>query len=197
MAMRSARDQPDEANQRAQSQKSSKALCLFANRPASCHDRPYSPPPLSTATARIPPRSTNRASLLMNEGVMAMSKPPYPTSRAGASPVGATSRRRVRNSGTAVPSSAVTKTCSLTRASASTGAAGPSSSRVSPVLTSWDHSEPESMNEHRPKCTKELSARPSIPIPSSPVRRETMGGRGSSRTWAPSSSRTDRRERAS
>ena len=76
MAMRSGRDQPEDANQRAQSQKSSKTRCLCANRPASCHDRPYSPPPRSTATARIPPRSTNRASPLVNAGVMAMSKPP-------------------------------------------------------------------------------------------------------------------------
>ena len=53
------------------------------------------------------------------------------------------------------------------------------------------------MNEHRPKCTNGLSARPSIPTSSSPGRSEVMGGRARSRTWAPSSSSTDRREQAS
>ena len=76
MAMRRGRDHPEAPSHLAQSQKSSKTLCLFASIPALCHERPYSPPPRRTAMAKRPPRSTKAAQPTLNSGVIGMSKPP-------------------------------------------------------------------------------------------------------------------------
>ena len=50
--------------------KSSNTFCFFASIPASCHARPYSPPPRITATAKTPPIDTHCNINGENAGVM-------------------------------------------------------------------------------------------------------------------------------
>ena len=56
--------------------KSSNTFCLRAFLPASCHSRPYSPPPRRFATARVPPSSSHDAKTGENHGVIDALKPP-------------------------------------------------------------------------------------------------------------------------
>src|SRR5215470_1633494 len=191
IAIRSARDQPESASQRAQAQKSSNTFCLTASMPSSRQALPYSPPPRRLATASMPPVSSHAACSTRNEGVIGMSNPPYPYSSTGTSPVGSRSVLLVKNIDIAVPSSEVANTCSVTYFPGSMRAVDGRTSSDLPAAIRYDQSEPDSANDVTPKCIRSLDGLPESPVPlphASPI--EASRGSGISPARLPSSSCT-------
>ena len=198
IAMRSVLDQPELASHRAQAQKSSKTFCLFASFPASCQARPYSPPPRRLATASIPPRSSQTAQAALNDEVVQAPTPPYPYSSTGTSPRRGRPRRRVRNSGSTVPSAEVTSARSVVNTAGSSDTAEARISVVWPERRSWRYRRPDSVNDTTSKWTMSLSGVPVISsCPTALPPRVQSPGSGMSRTNVPSSSNTLNREQAS
>ena len=109
--------QPDAASQRRHAAKSSNTCCLLASRPSSCQAVPYSPPPRSDATARRPPRSIQASHSGLERRADPDVQSTVPVQECRHLAVGLNSRRRVRNTGTRIPSSEATNTSSVTKSS--------------------------------------------------------------------------------